>query len=61
MTLNGTRSQDPPDRCPRVRLVGAIGTGADGAAEMLAELGMVLTDPGYGLAKRAGHADSSTL
>jgi hypothetical protein len=28
---------------------------------MFAELGMVLTDPGYRLADRAGHTDSSTL
>ena len=42
-------------------MVGAIGTGADGAAEMLAELGMVVTDPGYRLANRPGHAGSSTL
>ena len=28
---------------------------------MLAELGMVLTDPGYHLADSAGHTDSSTL
>ncbi|MGH8986233.1 MAG: hypothetical protein ACRDY6_20505, partial [Acidimicrobiia bacterium] len=28
---------------------------------MIAELGMVLTDPGYRLADRAGHGDAGTL
>ena len=42
-------------------MVGAIGTGADGAAEMLTERGMVFTDTGYRLADRAGHTGSSTL
>ena len=42
-------------------MVGAIGTGADGAAEMLTERGMVFTDPGYRLADRASHTGSSAL
>ena len=42
-------------------MVGAIGTGADGAAEMLTERGMVFTDSGYRMANRAGHAGSSAL
>ena len=42
-------------------MVGAIGTGADSAVEMLAELGMVFTDPGYRMANRPGHSGSSTL
>ena len=54
-------SKPPPGGGARVRKVGAIRTGADGTAEMLAELGMVLTDPGYRVADRAGHSDSSTL
>jgi hypothetical protein len=45
----------------RVGKVGAIRTGADGAVEVLAELGKVLTDPGYRLADSAGHTGSSTL
>jgi hypothetical protein len=54
-------STTPPGGCARVGKVGAIRTGADGAAEMLAELGMVLTDPGYRLADSAGHTGSSAL
>ena len=42
-------------------MIGAIGTGADGVVEMLAELGMVFTDSGYRLANRAGHAGSCAL
>ena len=54
-------SKPPPGGGARVGRVCAIRTGADGTAEMLAELGMVLTDPGYRVADRAGHSDSSTL
>jgi len=54
-------SKPPPGGGARVGKVGAIRTGADGTAEMLAELGMVLTDPGYRLADRAGHTGSSAL
>jgi hypothetical protein len=61
LTLNGTRSQDPPGGCSWVGVIGAIGTGADGVVEMLAELGMVFTDSGYRLANRAGHAGSCAL
>jgi hypothetical protein len=42
-------------------MVGAVGAGADGAAEMLGELGMVFTDSAYRLPDRAGHAGSSAL
>ena len=35
--------------------------GADSAVEMLAELGMMLTDPADRLADRAGHSDPGTL
>ena len=41
--------------------VAALGTGADGAAEMLAEPRIVFTDPSYRLANRAGHTGSSAL
>src|SRR5918994_6295911 len=41
--------------------VGAIRAGADRPVEMLAELEVVLTNPDYRLADRAGHADSSPL
>jgi hypothetical protein len=54
-------SQDPRSGCPRVGIVGAIGAGADGAAEMLGELGMVFTDSAYRLADRARHTGSSAL
>jgi hypothetical protein len=54
-------SKPPPGGGARVGKVCAIRAGADGPAEMLAELGMVLTDPGYRVADRAGHSDSSTL
>jgi hypothetical protein len=54
-------SKPPPGGGARVGKVGAIRAGADGTAEMLAELGMVLTDPGYRLADRAGRSDSGTL
>ena len=49
-------SELPSGRCARVRKVGAVGAGADGAAEVLVELGMVLTDAGYRLAHGAGHS-----
>ena len=39
-------SKSPVGGGARVGSIGAIGTRADGAAEMLAELGMVLGDPG---------------
>jgi hypothetical protein len=35
--------------------------GADGAVEMFAELGMMLTDPADRLADRAGHSGAGTL
>ncbi len=35
--------------------------GADSAVEMLAELGVMLTDPADRLAHRAGHSDPGTL
>ena len=54
-------SKPPSGGGARVGKVCAIRTGADGTAKMLAELGMVLTDPGYRVADRAGHSDSSTL
>jgi hypothetical protein len=41
--------------------VGAACAGADCPVEMLAELGMVLTNPDYRLADGAGHADSGPL
>src|SRR5215216_786292 len=56
-----SRSESPVGGGARVGSVGAIGTRADGTAEMLAELGMVLGDPGHRLADRAGHTGSSTL
>jgi hypothetical protein len=48
-----SRSESPVGWGARVGNVGAIGTRADGTAEMLAELGMVLGDPGHRLADRA--------
>jgi hypothetical protein len=54
-------SQGPPGGRARVGKVRAIRAGAEGKAQMLAELGMVLSDPGYRLTDRAGHTDSSTL
>jgi hypothetical protein len=45
----------------RVRHVGAVRAGANGAVEVLPELGIVLADPGYSLADRAGHTGSGTL
>ena len=54
-------SESPPGGCAGVGQVGAVRAGADGAAEVLAELGVVLADPGYRLADRAGHAGSSAL
>ena len=47
-------SRPPACGCTRIGRVGAIRSGADGAAEMLAELGMVFTDPGNRLADRTG-------
>src|SRR4051794_15211956 len=44
-----------------IRKVGAVRTGADRAAEMLAEQRMVLTDPPHRLADRAGHTGTSAL
>src|SRR5215218_4981297 len=54
-------SEPPVGGGARVGNVGAIGTRAYGAVEVLAELGMVLGDPGHRLADRAGHAGSSAL
>ena len=54
-------SQDPRMVCPRVGVIGAICTGADGAAEMLAEPRIVFTDPSYRLANRAGHTGTNAL
>jgi hypothetical protein len=54
-------SEPPVGGGARVGNVGAIGARADGAAEMLAELGMVLGDPGHRLADRAGHSGSGAL
>jgi steroid delta-isomerase-like uncharacterized protein len=51
----------PPPRGTRVGEVGAICAGADGTVEMLAELGMMLTDAADRLADRAGHSNSRTL
>ena len=45
----------------RVWDVGAICSCADGAAEVLAEVSVVLTDPSDRLADSAGHCDSGTL
>ena len=50
-----------PSGDARVGKVGAIGTGPDGAAEMLLERGIVLTDPRDGLTNRAGHGGSSAF
>ena len=44
-----------------MRHVGAVCAGANGAVEVLAELGMVLADSRYPLADRAGHTGSSAL
>src|SRR5215211_1413551 len=44
-----------------VRHICAGRAGANGAVEVLAELGMVLADPRYPLADRAGHTGSSAL
>src|SRR5688500_6255876 len=54
-------SRSPVGGGARVGEVGAVGARADGAAEMLAELGMVLGDPGHRLADRAGHSGSSAF
>ena len=54
-------SELPPGGGARVGEVGAVRAGADGAVEVLAELGMVLTDPGDRLADGAGHTGSSAL
>jgi hypothetical protein len=51
----------PPPRGTRVGEVGAICAGANGTVEMLAELGMMLTDAADRLADRAGHSNSRTL
>ena len=52
-------SRAPSGGGARVGHVGAVGAGADGPAEVLAELGMVLSDPGDRLADGAGHTGSS--
>ena len=54
-------SECPRGGGARVGKVGAIGAGADRTVEMIARLGMVLTDPGYRLADRAGDGDAGTL
>jgi hypothetical protein len=54
-------SEPPPGWRARVGKVGAVRAGADGTAEMLAELGMVFTDAGYRLADGAGHTGSGAL
>src|SRR5919109_235423 len=51
-------SKLPPSGGARVRQVDAKRAGADRPVEMLAELGMVLTDPGHRLADRPGHPDT---
>lgn len=56
-----SRSKSPLGRGARVREIGAVGTGADRAGEMLAELWLVLTDPGNRLADGAGHTGSSAF
>jgi hypothetical protein len=64
--LNGQASRRSMSEPPRgggatVGKVGAMCAGADSAVEMLAELGMMLTDPADRLADRAGHSDPGTL
>ena len=54
-------SEPPPSGDAGVGNVGAVRTGADRTTEMLAQVGMVLTDPGDRLAYRASHARSSSL
>jgi Molybdopterin cofactor-binding domain len=54
-------SEPPPGGRARVGKVGAVRTGANRPAEMLAELRMVLADAGYRVADRAGHTGSSPL
>src|SRR5438128_1825716 len=54
-------SELPSGGSAAVGNVGAIRAGADRPVEVLAELGMVLSNPDYRLADRAGHADSSPL
>ena len=57
----GVSMSKPPMGGARVWDVGAICSCADGAAEVLAEVSVVLTDPGDRLADSAGHRDSGTL
>ena len=51
-------SQLPGHRNPRIRQIGAVGAGADGSIEMLAERRVMFADPRQRLANRPGHARS---
>src|SRR5918999_2538709 len=54
-------SKPPPGAGARVGQVGAVRAGADGAVEMLVELGVVLADPGDRVADGAGHTGSGAF
>ena len=59
--VRSRRSQLPPGGGAHVGHVGAVRTGADGAAEMLAKSGVVAGDPRDRLADGSGHTGTSVL
>ena len=60
-SCSGVRSQFPTVGGAGVWEVGAVGAGADGALEVLSELGVVLLDPAHRLAYRPCDTGSSAL
>ena len=61
VAMHWAMSKRPTGGGAGVGKVGAIRAGADRAVEVLAESGVVFTDPGYRLAERTGDTDSSAL